>query len=260
MTKELIMLDAKSLSEMGVERLTDFMGNPDLNSYRNKPEDDDYANFFLHPWVVKSVLNSCVTNKDSISVLELGAGNGSNGRTLCKLLNTEKALHLIHLDFFDENLLEASRRNNEFAKLHSNFSFQCIQADLKSPRTREKLIASLHNSIDVAFSIKFLHNTPIKVTRQIARFLSSVTTFGGVFILQCYGVRRWEDEIINGLKRIKGHGYSNSVCFDRLLARRLLKSTGFELVYKTTNRAVCKEKSLGHHEDARYDYYFEKIR
>jgi hypothetical protein len=259
MTKELIMLDAKSLSEMDVERLTDFMGNPDLNSYKNKPEDSDYANFFLHPWVVKSILNSCVTKKDSINVLELGAGNGSNGRTLCKLLNTGKSFHLIHLDFYDQNLLEASRRNKEFSKLHPNFSFQCIQADLKSPRTRTKLISSLNNSIDVVFSIKFLHNTPMKVTREIARFLSSVTTFDGIFILQCYGMRSWEKEIINGLKRIRGHGYSNSVCFDRILARRFLKSVGFELIYQTKNKA-CKEKSFSHHENARYDYYFEKMR
>ena len=130
---------------------------------------------------------------------------------------------------------------------------------MASPRTREKLISFLGETIDVAFSIKFFHNTSLKITRETAQFLSSIMTIGGVFILQCYGSDRWIDEIIDGLNRTRGRGYSNSISVDRILARWFLKNAGFRLVYKTTNKA-SDSGVFNHFQHARYDYYFEKTK
>ena len=130
---------------------------------------------------------------------------------------------------------------------------------MQSPNTRKKLIALFDGTIDVAFSIKFFHNTPVKITREMANFLSSIMTIGGVFILQCYGSQRWADEITNGLNRARGHGYSNSVSVDRILAKRFLRNAGFRLVYKTINKAIDTGE-FNHFQRARYDYYFEKTK
>lgn len=261
MSEDIIMFDAESLREMDITHLADFMGNPDLNAYKNKAEDHDYSTFFFHPLTIKSVLDATVLRRTPINILELGSGNGANGRTLCRLIDPdgERALHLVHLDFFDENLLEASKRNEEFSQLRSGFSFQCIQANVKSPNTREELTSFMKETIDIAFSIKFLHNTPLKITREMAQFLSSIMTIGGLFILQCYGSCQIIDEVINGLNRARGHGYANSVIFDRILARWFLKNSGFRLVYKTTNKA-SGNKAFNHFQHSRYDYYFEKIK
>jgi hypothetical protein len=261
MSEDIIMLDAKSLLEMDIKRLADFMGNPDLNAYSNKAEDHDYSTFFFHSLTMKSVLDATVSRKSPIKILELGSGNGANGRTFCRLIDPDgdRPLHLVHLDFFDQNLMEAAKRNKEFSQARSNFSFQCIQADVKSPNTREKLISFLKETIDVAFSIKFFHNTPVKITREMAKFLSSIMTIGGVFILQCYGSQKRIDEIINGLNRARGHGYSNSVSTDRILAKWFLKNAGFRLIYTTTNKAT-DHGAFNHFQHARYDYYFEKVR
>ena len=169
------MFDAESLREMDITRLADFMGNPDLNAYKNKPEDDNYSAFFFHPLTIKSVVDTTVASRTPIRILELGSGNGANGRTLCRLIDPDgsRHIHLVHLDFFDQNLLEAVKRDSEFSEDRPNFSFQCIQSDLKSPNTREKLTSFLKETIDVAFSIKFFHNTPVKITREMARFLAS---------------------------------------------------------------------------------------
>ena len=218
MSEDLITFDAESLREMDVKHLADFMGNPDLNAYKNKAEDADSSAFFLHPWTVKSVLDVFNSESTPIKVLELGSGNGANGRTLCRLMdpNGDRRLCLVHLDFFDQNLIEASKRDKEFSRLHRNFSFQCIQADLKSRRTREKLTSLFDGTVDVAFSIKFFHNTPVKVTNEMAKFLSSIITVGGIFVLQCYGSQRRMDEVINGFNRARGHGCQRAVVDDRL--------------------------------------------
>ena len=109
MSDDIIMFDAESLREMDIKRLADFMGNPDLNAYKNKAEDHDCSNFFFHPLTIRSVLDATVPRKSPINILELGSGNGANGRTLCRLIDPDgdRPLHLIHLDFFDQNLLEA---------------------------------------------------------------------------------------------------------------------------------------------------------
>ena len=261
MSEDLIMFDAESLQEMDTDRLADFMGNPDLNAYKHKAEDRDYADFFFHPWTIKYVLDAFTTKSTPIKILELGSGNGANGRTLCRLMDPDgdRPLCLVHLDFFDQNLVEAAKRDKKFSQLRRNFSFQCIQADIKSPRTRTELISLFGETIDVAFSIKFLHNTPVKITRGMVTFLSSIMTIGGIFILQCYGSHRLIDEIIDGLNRTRGRGYSNSILVDRILAKWFLKNAGFRLVYKTTNKAT-DSGVFNHFQHARYDYYFEKTK
>jgi hypothetical protein len=261
MSEDITMFDAESLREMGIKRLADFMGNPDLDAYKNKAEDHDYSGFFFHPLTIRAVLNETILKRTPIKILELGSGNGANGRTLCRLIDPDgdSPLHLVHLDFFDQNLLEASKRDKVFSQRRRNFSFQCIQADLKSPSTRERLISFFHESIDVAFSIKFFHNTPLKITREMAQFLASTMATGGIFILQCYGSQRPMGELVNGLNRARGHGYSNSVSVDRILARWFLQKAGFRLVYKTTNKAIGSG-AFNHFQRARYDYYFEKTR
>ena len=126
MSEDIIMFDAESLREMNIKRLADFMGNPDLNAYKNKPEDDNYSAFFFHPFTIKSVINATIASRTPIRILELGSGNGANGRTLCRLIDPgrDRSVHLVHLDFFDQSLFEAAKRSNEFAELHRNFSFQ----------------------------------------------------------------------------------------------------------------------------------------
>ena len=226
MSDDIIMFDAKSLREMDVKRLADFMGNPDLGAYKNKAEDDGCSAFFFHPLTIKSVLDATVSSRTPMRILELGSGNGANGRTLCRLIDPDgsRHIHLVHLDFFDQNLLEAVKRDSEFSEERPNFYFQCIQSDLKSPNTREKLTSFLKETIYVAFSSKFFHNTPVKITTEMARFLSSIMTIGGVFILQCYGSQHRINEVVNGLNRVRGHGYPNSVSVDRILARWFLKN------------------------------------
>ncbi len=77
----------ESLVRLSPQRLADIMGNPDLYAYKNKPEDFDFSSFMLHPWMTNEILRPLVTSKPRLRILELGSGNGSNGRTLCRLIN-----------------------------------------------------------------------------------------------------------------------------------------------------------------------------
>ena len=235
------------------------MGNPDLSAYKDKAETTDFSDFFLHPWTTKAILDPLITDLPSINILELGSGNGANGRTLCRLIDPKPAqhIHLAHLDLYDKNIEEAISRNKEFTKANNNFTYQGIQADLLSSTTQKKLTKLLHNQFNIIFSIKFLHNTPLKVSRTLAEFLSAICSKQGIFILQCYGVCGWTREARYAVKRLLGKGYPNSGLLDRLIARRLLKAVGFRLIYRSEYRANLNE-SYNHFQMKRYDYYFQK--
>ena len=235
------------------------MGNPDLSAYKDKMETKDFSDFFLHPWTTKTILNPLITDLPSINILELGSGNGANGRTLCRLINPKPTqhIHLVHLDLYDKNIEEAISRSKEFATGNNNFTTQGIQADLRSPRTQKKLIKLLHNQFNIIFSIKFLHNTPLKVSRKLAELLSVICSEQGIFVLQCYGNCGWRTEARYAVKRLLGKGYPNSGFLDRLIARRLLKAVGFRLIYRSEHHAH-PNNIYNHFQMKRYDYYFQK--
>ena len=258
-TEELIRLDTERLSALSSERLADIMGNPDLSAYKDKAETTDFSDFFLHPWTTKAILDPLITDLPSINILELGSGNGANGRTLCRLIDPKPTqhIHLVHLDLYDKNIEEAISRNKEFTKANNNFTYQGIQADLRSPTTQKQLIILLHNQFNIIFSIKFLHNTPLKVSRKLAEFLSVICSKQGIFVLQCYGDCGWTIEAKYAVKRLLGKGYSNSGFLDRLIARRLLKAVGFRLIYRSGYRGNLNQ-SYDHFQMKRYDYYFQK--
>ena len=257
--EEFIKLDTERLSALSAEQLADIMGNPDLSAYKDKAETTDFSDFFLHPWTTKYILDPLITDLPSINILELGSGNGANGRTLCRLIDPKPTqhIHLVHLDLYDKNIEEAISRNKVFAKANNNFTYQGIQADLRSPTTQKKLIKLLHNQFNIIFSIKFLHNTPLKVSRKLAEFLSAICSKQGIFVLQCYGVCGWIIETRYAVKRLLGKGYPNSGFLDRLIARRLLKAVGFRLIYRSEHRAN-PNKAYNHFHMKRYDYYFQK--
>ena len=235
------------------------MGNPDLSAYKDKVETTDFSDFFLHPWTTKAILDPLITDLSSINILELGSGNGANGRTLCRLIDPKPTqhIHLVHLDLYDKNIEEAISRNKELAKANNNFTYQGIQADLRSPTTQKKLIKLLRNQFNIIFSIKFLHNTPLKVSRKLAKFLSVICSKQGIFVLQCYGDCGWTTESRYAIKRLLGKGYPNSGFLDRLIARRLLKAVGFRLIYRSEHRANPNQ-AYNHFQMKRYDYYFQK--
>ena len=137
-TEELIRLDTERLSALSSEQLADMMGNPDLSAYKDKVETTDFSDFFLHPWTTKAILNPLMTDLPSINILELGSGNGANGRTLCRLIDPRPTqhIHLVHLDLYDKNIEEAISKNKKFTQ-DSNFTYQGIQADLRSPTTQK---------------------------------------------------------------------------------------------------------------------------
>ncbi len=166
-------------------------------------------------------------------------------------------IHLVHLDLYDKNIEEAISRNKEFSKANNNFTYQGIQADLRSPTTQKKLIKLLHNQFNIIFSIKFLHNTPLKVSRKLAKFLSVICSKRGIFVLQCYGDCGWTVEARYAVKRLLGKGYPNSGFLDRLIARRLLMAVGFRLIYRSGYRENLNN-SYDHFQMKRYDYYFQK--
>ncbi len=258
-TEELIRLDTERLSALSSEQLANMMGNPDLSAYKDKAETTDFSDFFLHPWTTKAILDPLITDLPSINILELGSGNGANGRTLCRLIDPKPTqhIHLVHLDLYDKNIEEAISRNKELAKANNNFTYQGIQADLRSPTTQKKLIKLLHNQFNIIFSIKFLHNTPLKVSRKLAEFLSVICSKQGIFVLQCYGDCGWTVEARYAVKRLLGKGYPNSGFLDRLIARRLLKAVGFRLIYRSEYRGNLNN-SYDHFQMKRYDYYFQK--
>jgi len=252
-------IGTESLARLSPQRLAGIMGNPDLYAYKNKSEDFDYSSFMLHPWAIKEVLRPLVTSKPCLRILELGSGNGSNGRTLCRLIKSysDAHLHLIHLDLFEDNLTEANERNHVFAKTHKDFSFECVQTDLRSPDNHKTIIKLLGQTIDITFSIKFFHNTPIKISRTNAKLLGTLIPDTGIFILQCYGSQSIKDELTYGLKRARGKGYPNSIFVDRFLARRFLKANGLKQIYKTINNGTGN-REYDHFHQKRFDYFFEK--
>ena len=258
-TEEFIRLDTERLSALSSEQLANMMGNPDLSAYKDKAETTDFSDFFLHPWTTKAILDPIITDLPSINILELGSGNGANGRTLCRLIDPKPTqhVHLVHLDLYDKSIEEAISRNKEFTKANNNFTYQGIQADLRSPTTQKKLIKLLRNKFNIIFSIKFLHNTPLKVARKLAEFLSVICSKHGIFILQCYGDSGWTTESRYAIKRLLGKGYPNSGFLDRLIARRLLKAVGFRLIYRSEHRANPNQ-AYNHFQMKRYDYYFQK--
>ena len=110
---------------------------------------------------------------------------------------------------------------------------------------------------NIIFSIKFLHNTPLKVSRKLAEFLSAICSKQGIFVLQCYGDCGWSIEARYAAKRLLGKGYPNSGFLDRLIARRLLNAVGFRLIYRSEHHAN-PNKAYDHFQMKRYDYYFQK--
>ncbi len=247
------------MARLSPQRLADVRGNPDLFAYKYKVGDLDFSSFMLHPWTTNEVLRPLVTSKPRLRILELGSGNGSNGRTLCRLIQSysDVHLHLIHLDLFEDNLAEASERNHAFAKTHKDFSFECIQTDLRSPENHNKLIKLLGQTMDIAFSIKFFHNTPIKISRTTAKLLGMLIPDSGIFILQCYGSPSIKDELTNALKRARGKGYPNSISVDRFLAKLFLKTNGLKQIYRTINNGTG-DREYDHFHQRRFDYFFEK--
>jgi hypothetical protein len=132
-----------------------------------------------------------------------------------------------------------------------------VQTDLRSPENHNKLIKLLGPTIDIAFSIKFFHNTPIKISRTTANLLGMLIPDTGIFILQCYGSPAIKDELAYAFKRVRGKGYPNSIFVDRFLAKLFLKANGLRQIYKTVN-SETGNRDYGHFHQRRFDYFFEK--
>jgi SAM-dependent methyltransferase len=177
--------------------------------------------------------------KNSVfTILDLGCGNGDNGILLVQNLLKEgfKLVELIQVDLSGELLNKANENFKKVFKNDKRVSQKLIQIDFNNNKSIEELKNSLIDSVDYAFSIKFLGNTPIKINKAIARLLNGVLRTNGVFMCQLY--------LTNGMTMIKN--IIKLILNDLTLSKLAMKSNGFRFSYEVNSKSVENNPSINH--------------
>jgi SAM-dependent methyltransferase len=193
-----------------------------------------------------------------IRVLDLGSGNGVNSRLILRTLRSMEfrgQIEITYCDYFSENLNAAIDLS---LKYMPDECFRSIQIDLTDSQSLENFIKDESDKFDVIFSVKFLHNTPIKINKLLATSLARLVRPGGFFVLQAYLEKsRWK-RFKNFFKVVLGIKFPNTTWFELALAKFWMNKSGFSIARVVTMAACGDHLNLNHFRHTSQEIYFIK--
>jgi SAM-dependent methyltransferase len=239
-----------------------------LDSYKNTAE-RDASTLYLKTSVLNIFLGKAIAswnqqgNNRPFTLLDLGCGNGHNVRAMIRelrqTLSFSAPIKIIFCDIFSELLEEASSRMDALVSHDKELSYELVQLDLSNPTELSLFSEKYRNAVDFAFSIKFLHNVPIKINRRIAAKLSAILRPKAFLVVQFYLETHFLLRLERTLRFMVGSGYGNSVPLDLWVACRNLKAKGLLAVYEVESRSLSKDKGINHFFRHSSERYFQKI-
>lgn len=197
-------------------------------------------------------------------MLELACGNASNSRAIIKGLHEmypNLKFKILLMDISSKLLNEALIRFKIFQDANKTIELEieAIQLNLHSAKETALFLNDYKESIDFIFSIKFLHNTNVKINKQISFIMASLLKRGGVFATQFYNEVSIKNRLKMTLMYLLGYKYSNSVFIDRYLADYNLKKNNVILSYSSiSNNKQSKLLESNHFYNSQIENYYIK--
>ena len=202
-------------------------------------------------------------NNSILTIVDLGCGNGTNSRIIAKGIFDSLGLgikvNVVYMDVSSDLLKESDRRSIEFQREYKNFSWELIQIDFNN-KNHLSLLAEDYNKIaDFVFSIKFLHNTNLKIDKNIANFIASITKSNGIFLNQFYVIVPVRAKIASYIKFFLNKTYGDSVWIDRFFADKNLRANSFEIIYDVIQKSRNSSLKVNHFYEYAIERYYKKI-
>lgn len=217
--------------------------------YAEEKERDIYE-FFLKPSNIISYLSFIIGDKQKITLLDLGCGNGSNSRIIVKMLREsiyyKGHIHIIYADIFSTLLEEANRRSIKAYENDTKVSWDCIRVDFSNTEAFARFAEEYKSTVDMSYSIKFLHNTPIKITNDFSNNLYKISSNMSFFVCQYYIETNTKKKVVNYIKKIFKKSYGNAIGLDVFTTSHKMKNAGFKLM-QTNNQKTCKNHPFASH-------------
>ncbi|MYM61071.1 methyltransferase domain-containing protein [Vibrio sp. OCN044] len=239
-----------------------YIGNK-IITYRDEKERTLF-NFLLKSSVLSKFLNHIMDNNlNSVTILDLGCGNGSNSRIIAKSIidnfGEEVRVKIIYVDVSSELLEESEIRTNDLAdKLGIGIDYELVQVDFRDDDSLVEFANEYKNAADLVFSIKFFHNTPLKISRKKAEIISTVCKSKGVFLCQFYLNSGITSKLKSFIKSIFKIPYENSIATDRFLADRNLCKQGFHKEYSVKSHSCGDILNYNHFTKNSIELYWIK--
>lgn len=237
-----------------------------------KEKERSLFNFLIKPSLIEFVLRNKLSDlsdkislKDTkITIMDLACGNGSNSRAIVSGLHElypDLKFKIVLVDISSVLLEEALKRYSNFlTKQDIVCEVEAVQLNLTDREETIEFLNDFRGIFDLVFSIKFLHNTNVKIDNHISKVISGLLKRGGVFVTQYYNVLKIIEKLKLTLMFLMKRKYGNSVAIDRFFANRNLRKNGLKLVYfskcKTTDFSVI---SMNHFYNNQIENYYLKI-
>lgn len=162
-----------------------------LISVYERERERDLFRFLIKPSVLAIFLHELIQKNNSIlTIVDLGCGNGTNSRIIAKGIFDSLGLgikvNVVYMDVSSDLLKESDKRSIEFQRAYKNFSWELIQIDFNNKNHLSQFANDYNEIADFVFSIKFLHNVNLKINKDIANFIASITKNNGFFLNQFY--------------------------------------------------------------------------
>ena len=235
------------------------IGN-NIDTYKNEKERDIFR-FLIKSSVFSLIFQQFLGKKNRITFLDYGCGNGQNSRIFAKavfdsLNDNQLSIHTIYLDVSSILLKEAEARSESFKKEYPNFTYESVQINLNNIDSTKLFSKDYNSKVDFAFSIKFFHNAPIKINKDISHMIAATLNNGAIFCQQFY----IHDSIISKIKcYVKfflGRKYPHSIPLDIFFADLYLRKEKLIKVYdvrqKNLRKTILKTNHFYQHALERY--------
>jgi SAM-dependent methyltransferase len=244
------------------------IGNP-VEIYRDEKERSVWS-FLLKPTNINILLQNNLSELDlnedgnTITILELACGNASNSRLIVKGLSEmypRLKFKVILMDVSDELLKEALVRYEKLLdNLNGNIIVEAVQLNFNSKNEVKSFLNDYTEVFDFIFSIKFFHNTNVKIDKNVAHMISKLLKKGGVFSTQFYNEVNLKIKIKKTLAYLINYKYSNSVYVDRVMANFNLSRNNVKLGYCSySSNKNFKLIKTNHFYSSQIENYYIKI-
>ena len=162
-----------------------------ISRYANDGERHLFNNFLIKPSVLAIFLRELVqTNNKALTIADLGCGNGTNSRVIAKgifdIFGLDIKVNIIFVDVSSILLEESEKRSLEFKRNYKNFSWKLVQVDFNNPEYLSQFARDHREAADLVFSIKFLHNTNVKINKHVSKAIASITKKSRSPLLEVY--------------------------------------------------------------------------
>lgn len=244
------------------------IGNP-VEVYRDEKERSVW-NFLLKPININILLQNNLSKLDlnedgnTITILELACANASNSRLIIKGLSEmypRLKFKVVLMDVSDKLLKEALVRYEKLLdNLNGNIIVEAVQLNFNSKNEVKNFLNDHTDMFDFIFSIKFLHNTNVKIDKNVAYMISKLLKKGGVFSTQFYNELNLKVKIKKTLAYLINYSYSNSVYIDRVAANINLSRHNVKLAYCSySSNKNFKLIKTNHFHSSQIENYYIKI-